>query len=492
MDENKKIEITLKAQQDKARVNINFIALGQCIRSMKKAAIILTVLALLGGSTVGIIQNILHASQKVQLLVGFGFAGIEDGKDPVGGTFDIRKMSAPVVVIPALERTGLKDSLDVDAVRNAITFQSLIPQNILDRIGVTRFIAESDVSALEDLLDISYHPSEYLLILDLKQIDLEIDKGTQLLDTIAQTYQDWFLAIYSYQGLFTEVPSEEYKDYDYSEMTDILMRTSSAAQRFVQEMADSTLVFRSTETGFSFSDLIGILETLQQVDIASIRSIILANHLTKDEDAMRARYAYRIRTTESKLAAMTEQLASMDETIENYQRGTTTIIHDDSGAATSVVADSDTYDLLITQRIDIAGEISTLRSMLTQLRQDYMEISAPSSESSAANVQEKVEEMLTSVSERLNNCIEQINVTTQDYYKTVAYRDAVRVKVPAHPAQASPSSVVKTCVLYTLIASVAGWFALGMTAVLKSLLSGELLQKQDQDRSEHEFSITKR
>jgi len=49
MDEDKKVETTLKAQQDDERTTINFRSLGGRFRRMKKAAVILTVFALLGG-----------------------------------------------------------------------------------------------------------------------------------------------------------------------------------------------------------------------------------------------------------------------------------------------------------------------------------------------------------------------------------------------------------------------------------------------------------
>ncbi len=486
MDEGKKIEITLKPQQDEERTTIDLRALGRRIRNMKKIAIISTIFALLGGITVGVVQNTLHTSHKVQLLVGFGFAGIEEGEDPAGGDFDIRKMSAPAVVVPALERAGLEDILTVEAVRKAITFQGLVPQNIQDKIGVTRSIAQSDASALEELLDISYHPSEYLLTLDLQQAGLDIDEGTWLLDAIAQTYQDQFLETYSHQKLLAEIPPQGYMDYDYSEAADILAGMLSTAQRFTQEMADSAPTFRSTETGFTFSDLTGILETLQKVDITSIHSIIFADHLTKDADAMRARYAYRIQTVENELAAVVEQLASMDETIEGYQRGTTTMIHDDSGAVTTILADSDTYDRLITQRIALSSEVATLHSTLAQLQQDYAEITAHSPTASSADAQARVEEMLLSVSERLERCIVQINATAQDYYKTVAYHNAVKVKVPAHLAREPRSNVVKNCVVYALIASVAVWSLLVIIAIFTSLLSGELLQNHGQGRPHDE------
>lgn len=471
----KNIEITLKTQSEEESY-LDFSAVGSRLKRLKGLAVKLLAAAVVIGLAAGVMKHTVLAEREVQTLVTFGFDGIERGVDPHGAVFDISKMSAPVVVQLALDELGLSETISADQVRKAMTFEGVVPQDALDRISIIQTVAEKTPAALEELLDVSYHPVEFRVTLELGQLNLNNNTGKQLLDAISTQYKIWFMETYShYEALGTAVGSVDYGAYDYLEAADMLKVQLDAADRYVAAMQNEAPNFRSTATNLTFADLNSTLDAIRTVDMAKINSLIIVNQLTKDANTMKAYYSYQIRTTTNSLAEAQERLATIEKSITSYEKNTSVIYGADGLAPTTITNDSSAYDNLFSRQISASNEVSALRARLSELEQNYNAlVNADPTTEVNPNAPQLVEELLTSIPQKLNQCMEQINATAWDYYETVAYKNAFRVQIPAQNVGAGLVSMAIDSVLYAAVLAAAACVLVGGMAFVQTMVSGDL------------------
>lgn len=480
LKEHNVIEVTLKSQEED-EPSINMGALGRRLKNMKGVATKVLVVALVAGLLVGGVKSILGAEQRAQMMVGFGYDGIERGLDPNGATFDITKMAAPVVVQPALESLGITQ-VSADDVRQAMSFEGVVPQDAIDRISVIQSIAEKNPQALEEVLNVSYHPVQYKVSLDLKKTQLSEQQGIALLNAIGSQYHDWFLENYSNQeALENAVGVVDYTTYDYSEAADLLGVQITSAARYLESLEVKAPTFRASATNLTFADLASKLDAIKTVNMAKLNSLITTNNLAKDKASMEAYYSYLIRNTTNEMEAAQERLAGIQAAIAGYEKSTT-IVYGQGTESTTVSGESEAYDDLVRQQVQASNTVANLRLRLKELQQKYDEMVNMAEQAVATpEATENVEGMLTSIPAALGEVIDQINATAQEYYETVAYKNAYQIQIPAQRDNGDGlMGIAKDCVMFIVLFEVLACVGIVGVLVVKTLASGEMFQKKRQ------------
>lgn len=486
MSDSKNIEITLRSQEEER--NIDFSAIGRRVRALKGFIAKLLVGALVVGLVAGAVKNVVGSSSKVQTVVTFGFDGIEEGLDPNGAVFDISKMASPAVVQPALDSLEMADKVTADTVRQAMSFEGVIPQDALDRISIIQTVSEKVPQALEELLDVSYHPIEYRVTLDLKKAGVDAKTGVEILDAINSAYRDWFLETYSHQeALGSSVGVVDYSSYDYSEAADLLKVQLDTASRYVQALQAKAPDFRSTNTNLTFADLRSNLDAISSVDMSKLYSLIIVNRLTKDAASLQAYYSYQIRTTTNSLNEAQEQLQAVEAAIAGYEKSTA-VIYGEGMTPTTMTSDSAAYDDLFSKQVSASNNVARLRVRLNELQQNYDALTNPEAQvATTPNAKATVEELLVSVPEKLYQCMTQINDTAMEYYETVAYRNAFRVDIPAQKTGGvGLMGMAKDCITFAVLLEVLACMVIVGVVVVTTLLSGEFYKKSKKEKHAHD------
>ena len=526
MSDDRKIELTVVKPTEEQESYVDLMAIWRALRKKKRLAAWLIIIGILAGFAVGVIGNLLFTEPEVQTLISFGFEGVENGKDPNGAVFDVTKISAPVVVQPAIEATGLTDKVTADKVRQAMRFEGVVPEDVLQRISIIRTIAEDNVSALSELQEISYNPTEFLISIDLNKAELDEADGQALLDAIITEYRSWFMNTYSYmETLSVVVGNVDYDTYDYLEVSDLLKVDLNTARRYVSSLQSKDATFRSVNTSYSFADLRSVLDSIYDIDLPKLNSLIMVNQLTKDKATMEAYYTYQIRNANNELNEALERLASVEAAIENYDKGSS-IVYGEGGAMTTMTNDSEAYDALFRDLLSISEEVSQLRARVTELEQAYNDLNAfnsdlpgntpPATEQTPGEIagettetqtgeepvgqtaataaysymaispeeaRATVEELIASIIGRLSVCVEQINATTEEYYETVVLSNAIKVEVPPQKDNgvelvALAQESVKLAIILAVVACV---LVVAM-ATFTALVSGDLFVSPEDKR----------
>jgi len=430
------LNVTLKKENDDEDEVL--ISLGDLFKNFKRylaiwicASIIISILSLV---SVAILKS--DENKKLSSLVSFTYKGIESGLDPAGNKFDVNSLKSPAVIEMAL--TNLDRSVaELEAIRQDITIEGIIPHDAIERITAYKSIYESGagtgaLDAAQQMLDTKYYPTQYNVYFNYASTGYKPSEAVQVFNEILNCYQDYFFDTYGYnQSLGSAITTLDYNDYDYSEAVDVFNDTLSTLKNYVDQLSakDSTR-FRSNVTGYTFADLSKTIDTLRSVDIDLISSYIAVNNVTKDKDAAVTYYQYRVEQLTREKAVTEEKLASIIDSFNNYKKDTVLLFGDEKDSlGANYTQASPQYDSLINQKIDTQTQLSS-----TVQRINYYNSRITALNSQPIGSQEKMDKVsgnLQRLNEKINILLDNVNKTADEYYENVSFSNAYNVLVPA-------------------------------------------------------------
>ncbi len=428
------LNITLKNDEDdKSGLSLSFASI---IRNLKRFFVIWVVAAIVSGLISFIYSTISYNTNKEPLtaLISFTYPGVEKGHDPAGNTFDVNSVKSPVVIEAALSKLG-RPLGELESIRQNITFEGIIPSDVIDRMSAYKSIYESGsgsaLSAAESMLETSYYPTQYKVIFDYSSTNFDSSEAVQILNTTLECYRYNFIEKYGYnKALGNAATAIDYKEYDYAEAVDVFSSTLDTLKTYVNQMAkDDSIRFRSNTTGYTFTDLSEALETIQSINLDVISSYINVNNVTKDKESLSTYYKYRINALQRTKNVYEEQLSVISDSIDNYQKDTVVMMTGTDGNNATMTQSSQEYDNLINKRIDTQTALSSTKQKI-KYYQDRTDAIKDKPAATSAQM-EKVDEDLKALNEKINKIIDDINVTANEYYESVAFKNAYNILVPA-------------------------------------------------------------
>ncbi|MBR2283853.1 MAG: lipopolysaccharide biosynthesis protein [Ruminococcus sp.] len=432
-DRNLNITINNK-EEDREEV---VISIGTIIKKLKKYFTVWLVAAIVAFVlTTGYAVLTTHVKKaKLSALISFSYSGIEKGRDPSGRKFDVNTIKNPSVLEAALDGLGM-DLTELENIRQGISIKGIIPSDAMDRITVYKSIYETassgNLAAAQEMLDVTYYPTQYQVYFDYNDTELTSSEAVDVFNTVLNCYQDWFYEEYGYnESLGAAVTAIDYSDYDYSEAVDVFQNSLRTLRSYVRQLSneDSTR-FRSSVTGYTFDDLYQAINTLMSVDLDQISSVITINNVTKDKDESLDYYEYRVSSLQRTITSYNEQIATLDEQIDKYEKDQVVIIGStETDVDQTITQASAQYDKMISQRISISQDLADAKQSLTYYNERISALK--NSKNSSDSDIEKIETKLASLSDKIDELIETVTLTSEDYYKNVTLKNAYNVLVPA-------------------------------------------------------------
>lgn len=244
-------------------------------------------------------------------------------------------------------------------------------------------------------------------------------------------------------ALGSAITAVDYAQYDYPQALDIFTSTLSTLQSYVSQLSnqDNTR-FRSTETGYTFADLQESISTLRNVDLKSTSSYVYSKNVTKDKDSLMIYYQYQIDESTRSMTNAQEQMTELNKSIDNYQKDSIVIMAgNDTTPSAPLFETSQAYDDLITQKTEKQASISSYQQQINSYnsRMDNLKKKALGSNKD----KEKVEADMAALSEKINQMVDTVNKTSDEFFETASYSNAYNVLVPA---SGSVSSVIKVAI----------------------------------------------
>lgn len=431
--EERNVNIMIKNPEEEEKELV--ISFSTLLKKLRKYLLIWIVAAVVFvGAAFGYAGITTHVNKaSLHALVGFSYDGIEKGLDPAGNTFDPYSIKNPAVIENALTSLGM-DVGQLESIREGITIYGIKPKDVINRLTVYNDVLDTNgnVNAAEKILETTYFPTQYHVYFNYTNTSLTDTEAVEVINAILNQYDSYFYEIYGYnESLGNAVSVINYDDYDYSEAIDLFDSSLSILKTYVKQLANEDQTrFRSSDTGYTFSDLYQAIDTVETIDLDKISSYIAVNNLTKDKESALAYYEYRIKDLTRQKAQYEEEIKSYEASIANYEKDQIIVFgagSDDTSTESTLA--SEQYDKMVDEKNQIVVSLAETKQNINYYKERQESLKSKSSGS--ADKIEAVEADLASLNEKVSNLINLVADTSEDYYKNVTFKNAYSVLVPA-------------------------------------------------------------
>lgn len=431
--------VNLILKQEEKHEEEVVVSFSAIIRNLKRyLSVWLLVSVIIGGLIAGVSVFFRTTSiTPVRAIVSFTHDGIEKGKNPDGTDFDPNQLKSPEVINEALKACNKELDL-LEAVRRGIEIEGIIPENAYQRMNTYKNVYETassgQLSAAQAMLDVSWVSTQYNVKFNYKDTGINRADAVQILNAMLESYRDYFFRQYGYNEAFgNNLSAMDYKDYDYAQAVDMFRTQLKSLSRYVSNIsADDTSRFRSTETGYTFADLKDAISSIQTLDLDLISSYLNVNNVSKDKERLQTYYEWRIENLELERKTNKEALAAVEAAFKAYEKDQV-IVFSDSVANTETTVSSEEYDKLINRKLSAQATLSETDQNIEFYKQRLATLKKSNSTASKSK-SERIEKDLAKLKDKIDNLIDIVNRTADDYYRNVSLSDSYNILVPATSA----------------------------------------------------------
>lgn len=478
--DDRNLNITIKNQEEKE--NEVVVSISTVLKKLRKYLFIWAVVAVLFVVfAFGYATFTTRVSKPALVaLVSFSFDGVEKGVDPNGDDFDVNTLKSPDVIQSALDELNI-DPTRLEPIRQGIRLEGIKPKDAVDRITLYEQVVEKNgnVSAVQQILDTTYFPTQYKVKFNYNSTGLTDEQAVEVLNTILEKYQDYFYKTYGYnESLGNAVTSINYADYDYSEAVDVFRNSLTTLEKYIKDIStEENKRFRSSATGYTFGDLAEAVKTVESIDLDKISSYVIVNNLTKNKDDALAYYEYRIKSLNRDKTQFEEQLTAYEASIASYQKDQIIVFGNgsDNTDTQSTVASAQ-YDKMIQSKTDISDSLAHTKQQIEYYKERHESLKNNPVGSTAKT--EKVEASLEDLNKKIENLVDLVNRTSDDYYRNVTFKNAYKLLVPAtNTSTDRMSHIVDNAKQPMIILEVIGFIIFFAVAFIEALITDNRKKK---------------
>ena len=369
-------------------------------------------------------------------VVHFNYTGIESGYDPNGNRFDAAEMKNAALIRQAAKAIGqgITDE-DVERIQNALEVEGQISDDAFQQIAKnTSIFGEGQLSEATEVKETTYFPSHYTLKLHYADAGFTAQNATRYLAELLKAYEPYFYEKYGYHVSFqNSLRNADYQSYDYVDSVEILDNHLQTLRDYLVYMEQQNNVrFVSRETGYSFTDLIGTIDTIRRENVQWVTSYIISNNMTNDRTKLMDYYQYKIEDAERALQQRDSRLYTLNTQIESYVKTNALLpmLSDTADGENNVSASnfefsqpSRMYDDLINEKVACQTSISEIQEQITMLNRRIERLEAAESSGNA----ETLETQLQTIDDKIQQLLSDIQRTSDEFYKSEWLKNAFQV-----------------------------------------------------------------
>ncbi|MDD6268566.1 MAG: hypothetical protein PUA84_00725 [Oscillospiraceae bacterium] len=451
---NNKTHLNIVLKNDESEDKKINIPLTEIVNGLKRFAlgwIALAVLVVLMVSA-GTAAFSHQLSSSPVSLIGFNYPGAEKGLTPNGEVLDVNSIKNPVVIEAALTKLGHSLS-EVDSVRNAISIDGVVPTEAVDEISVYKYAYEKNgnLQAAQSMLNVEFFPVKYKVTFDFSKTSFGDEEAAQVINTVLECYRDYFFEKYGYnESIGNASLAVNYSDYDYLIAVDTYADTLNQLLDKVNTLKNNN--FRSTQTGYSFSDLSNAITTAKAYDADALTAYILSNSVVDNKNSMISYYEYRIDDLERQKKSAQEKLKTIENSIATYEKNSVVVhgsLNDSEPSSYTTV--SEKYDELFEQKQNAQKNVSYYAQRISECQARLDSVKKLSNSKSDADDIKYVEERVKSLDETVSKLVDDVNTTVKEYHESVTFANAYSVLVPANVLSTSYISMLLNNIMKPLL-----------------------------------------
>lgn len=381
-------------------------------------------------------------TSKVSTIVAVQWDGVDEGLYPDGTNFEYSAMIPAHVYTIAVDEEGL--DIQANDVRNAMTIQPIVPENILAQIE----------KALENGETLTYYATDFKWTLNNSELGISVTEASDLLTQLRVQLKDDFARKYINQLSVLDFTDVDFDEYDYLDAYEILNAQVTAIDNVMGPRSD--IEFTSS-SGYTFSDILVRTDLLKRIELNQIITRTNNYLLTKDKPYLITSYQYRIEQAQFALNKTSAKEVEVQGLVDNYKEINNIVIPGLEGTTVGV----DTYYAeLLASLVTLQNEIADLTYDI-----DYYEIQIDrlngtdptftvTPEQQAEEIV-KVESNISTAINRLDEIINDVEVLLANYNEYLINSDTV-VMLLAPEYESSLSIIMISVIGLVLGAGISG------------------------------------
>ena len=329
--------------------------------------------------------------------IEFTYNGAALNQMPNGQPFTIEGIKKAEVVEAALKNIGLSGKYNTEDVRASIRVKGYFPGDIMERLvsyeSVYNLISEHGVKK-----DNVYTTAYEVTLFD--TFDPSVSSGDlkKLLTGIVSQYEKYFRANYVYPvNDDSENRVSFMESVDYRQQIDVLRNRLKTIDEYAAFLFNEDANF--IHNGMNFNDICVRCRDVENNNLSNLEATVMMKVYSKNPERLSNMYQYRINLLNTNVKRVTENLAEIDALIDNYEMDD--ILYVGMGGDSVVTIEShsvETYESLITQKIELTSRLTSLNSEIDIYKGDIEDLSK---EKATAAETEAVEKEMTSIVSKL-------------------------------------------------------------------------------------------
>jgi len=364
---------------------------------------------------------------KVTTRLSFNFTGVDEGLNPHGGVFDAQGIKKTSVIEAAIDKIGA--DVDIKKLARNIMIRGIVPQDAMDRILPK--LASGNNSQLEGVGGATYNPTQYeVTLLMNKELNLTKQQAVNLLDALVESYQTYFAETYKdTQAIEAAIVPIDPERYDYSEYIMLTEGQLTIIKNYLTAKEQIARDFRSSNTFLSFGDLIAQVELLADVEVGNVKALVDSFMITRDIDKLSIVSESMVQRMKLEKEKYTKQAQDLTQAANTYEKDKAIVMG--NGALLQDLekngGEGTLYDQLIKQAVEAQSRANRMNS-----RQQYYEgllldlnNTEGNNKVNTKSYQEEVEQNIIYISEQMNNVMENIKTTVNDYYAEEVFEGSI-------------------------------------------------------------------
>ena len=387
-------------------------------RYLKRFGIMVLVITVIGTA---LVYMYCKSSQKytAKATIRYTNENIENGMNPDGTELDVNEIYSSTVVAQAMESLGLSTALNV--VRSSCYVEGIIPEDEKTK----------QQAILDKGEEVTYVPDTY-------EVGLTVDGSrgssyaSNVLDAILQSYFNVYTEKHVEQRLELN-PSKDLlkKGYDFYEAIFILENDTSEMLEYLKTKKANYPDYRSSLTGYSYTDLRDIYQEFSDFMIPSLYAKVIDGPQVIDGDILRKSLSNQIKEMKREEANNAERRDYLYKLITNYSDKNKEILdyhfHQEGTGETDYIlkqveenydrGDIEiTYDQLITEYVSLDKQIRL--SVINREYKEYLlsifgEVGSGSSGTEAEH--KAMTDMINAYEDKLNEFYDIVSVTSREF-----------------------------------------------------------------------------
>lgn len=393
--------------------------------------------------SIGLLYNSLNS--KVVTYVELQWDGITEGLYPDGQRFDYSNMLSSDLFENAYETADI-NPISSTELKKSITIMPIIPNSVTEYIE----------SQLLRGNQVSYFATEFKIILDNGNLNLNVSDAQKLLNSLINEFKLDFERKYISKSVIIDYMKTDLSQYDYIEAYDILSSQIDLIYDVTDQVLEESNNFTSAQLGFGFNNIKVRADLIRQIDLDNIIASVNSYLLTKNDEALITNYKYKIELINLDLNKESSYLLEIENLISGYTGSTTAIVI--PGVDTDIIELDPYLNNLYQEAVDSQRIIAQYERDIVyyQKQVDRLDGSDPSyvvSPEKQAEEAINVEAAIDSSTEQLSSVVNDLSILLEEYN---LYRSRSLVKVLNTPQYEAELNLAFILLLGVLVGGLAG------------------------------------